>query len=122
MLAKGMKLTTAERPAARVASGGQTVKPLKPPEQSDRSWRPARRTKWCLRPSPRPTIRFRRTLGGASVEWLPDNGSTLDFAAALGLAPCFTPVQRPSRTALPKPSSKRSNAATLASIHRQMLL
>ena len=36
-----------------------------------------------------------------SVEWLSDNGSaytareTLDFAAALGLVPCFTPVQSP---------------------------
>jgi transposase InsO family protein len=35
------------------------------------------------------------------VEWLSDNGSaytareTLDFAAALGLVPCFTPVQSP---------------------------
>jgi putative transposase len=34
-----------------------------------------------------------------AVEWLSDNGSpftareTLDFAAALGLVPCFTPVQ-----------------------------
>ena len=36
-----------------------------------------------------------------AVEWLSDNGSaytareTLDFAAALGLVPCFTPVQSP---------------------------
>ena len=36
-----------------------------------------------------------------SVEWLSDNGSTytaretLDFASALGLVPCFTPVQSP---------------------------
>ena len=35
------------------------------------------------------------------VEWLSDNGSaytareTLDFAAALALVPCFTPVQSP---------------------------
>jgi transposase InsO family protein len=36
-----------------------------------------------------------------ALEWLSDNGSpytageTLDFAAALGLVPCFTPVQSP---------------------------
>jgi transposase InsO family protein len=37
------------------------------------------------------------------VQWLADNGSaftareTLDFAAALDLVPCFTPVRSPER-------------------------
>jgi putative transposase len=40
------------------------------------------------------------------VEWLSDNGSpytareTLDFAAALGLVPCFTPVRSPESNGL----------------------
>jgi putative transposase len=45
--------------------------------------------------------RFRANQAPHQVEWLSDNGSpytakdTLDFAAALGLAPCFTPVHSP---------------------------
>lgn len=45
--------------------------------------------------------RFRATQAPHAVEWLSDNGSaytakqTLDFAAALGLVPCFTPVHSP---------------------------
>ena len=73
-------------------------------------------------------LRFGTVQAPHAVEWLSDNGSpftareTLDFAAALGLVPCFTPVQSPELTALPKPSSKRSSATTLASIHCRMLL
>ena len=46
-------------------------------------------------------LRFRATQAPHAIEWLSDNGSpftakeTLDFAAALGLVPCFTPVQSP---------------------------
>jgi transposase InsO family protein len=45
--------------------------------------------------------RFGTTQAPYAVEWLSDNGSpytakeTLDFAAALGLVPCFTPVHSP---------------------------
>lgn len=45
--------------------------------------------------------RFGRMQTPYPVEWLSDNGSpytareTLDFAAALGLVPCFTPVRSP---------------------------
>jgi transposase InsO family protein len=45
--------------------------------------------------------RFGTTQTPHAVEWLSDNGSpytareTLDFAAALGLVPCFTPVHSP---------------------------
>lgn len=46
-------------------------------------------------------LRFGGVQAPHAVEWLSDNGSpftareTLDFAAALGLVPCFTPVQSP---------------------------
>jgi putative transposase len=46
-------------------------------------------------------LRFGTIQAPHAVEWLSDNGSaftaseTLDFAAALGLVPCFTPVQSP---------------------------
>jgi putative transposase len=46
-------------------------------------------------------LRFGTVQAPHAVEWLSDNGSpftareTLDFAAALGLVPCFTPVQSP---------------------------
>jgi putative transposase len=42
------------------------------------------------------------------IQWLSDNGSvyaavrTIDLATALGLVPCFTPIESP--TASPKPS------------------
>src|SRR5262245_4773980 len=42
-----------------------------------------------------------------AVEWLSDNGSpftakeTLDFAVALGLVPCFTPVHSPESSVIP---------------------
>jgi putative transposase len=45
--------------------------------------------------------RFGTIQAPLAVEWLSDNGSpytateTLDFAAALGLVPCFTPVRSP---------------------------
>jgi transposase InsO family protein len=45
--------------------------------------------------------RFGTTQAPHAIEWLSDNGSpytekeTLDFAAALGLVPCFTPVHSP---------------------------
>jgi len=45
--------------------------------------------------------RFGTVQAPHAVEWLSDNGSpytareTVDFAAALGLVPCFTPVQSP---------------------------
>ena len=58
----------------------------------------------------------------APLEWLTDNGSpytakeTRDFATALNLIPCFTPVQSPESTAYLKASSKPSNATMLASI------
>ena len=45
--------------------------------------------------------RFGAIQASHAVEWLSDNGSaytageTLDFAAALGLVPCFTPVRSP---------------------------
>ena len=54
-------------------------------------------------------LRFGTVQAPHAVEWLSDNGSpftareTLDFAAALRLVPCFTPVQSPESTALPKP-------------------
>src|SRR5262249_40157471 len=47
---------------------------------------------------------------------------TLDFAAALGLVPCFTSVHSRSRTASLKPLSKPSSATTLACITCRMLL
>jgi putative transposase len=46
-------------------------------------------------------LRFATIQAPHAVEWLSDNGSpftakeTLDFAAALGLVPCFTPVHSP---------------------------
>jgi transposase InsO family protein len=46
-------------------------------------------------------LRFATIQAPHVVEWLSDNGSpftakeTLDFAAALGLVPCFTPVRSP---------------------------
>jgi len=46
-------------------------------------------------------LRFGTIQAPHTVEWLSDNGSAftaremLDFAAALGLVPCFTPVQSP---------------------------
>jgi putative transposase len=46
-------------------------------------------------------LRFGTVQAPHAVEWLSDNGSpftareTLDFAAALGLMPCFAPVQGP---------------------------
>src|SRR5262245_45618028 len=46
-------------------------------------------------------LRFATIQAPHAVEWLSDNGSpftakeTLDFAAALGLVPCFTPVRNP---------------------------
>jgi transposase InsO family protein len=46
-------------------------------------------------------MRFGSTQAPLAIEWLSDNGSpytekeTLDFAAALGLVPCFTPVHSP---------------------------
>jgi transposase InsO family protein len=46
-------------------------------------------------------LRFVTIQAPHAVEWLSDNGSpftareTLDFAAALGLVPCFTPVHSP---------------------------
>lgn len=45
--------------------------------------------------------RFGTTQAPHAIEWLSDNGSpytakeTLDFAAALGLVPCFTPMHSP---------------------------
>ena len=45
-------------------------------------------------------LRFGTVQAPHAVEWLSDNGSpftareTLDFAAALGLVPCFTPGKR----------------------------
>jgi putative transposase len=46
-------------------------------------------------------LRFGTTQAPHAIEWLSDNGSpftardTLDFAAAVGLVSCFTPVQSP---------------------------
>jgi transposase InsO family protein len=46
-------------------------------------------------------LRFATIQAPHAVEWLSDNGSpftakeTLDFAAALGLVPCFTPARSP---------------------------
>ena len=55
------------------------------------------------------------------VEWLSDNGSaytareTRDFAAALDLVPCFTPVQSPESNGISEASSKPSSATMFAS-------
>jgi hypothetical protein len=81
------------------------------------------RSEWPWRRSPcRFMIRKTRSNPALVLRCLRDHLLPLDFAAALGLVPCFTPVQSRSRTALPKPSSKLSNATTLASIHCRMLL
>ncbi len=60
------------------------------------------------------------------IEHLSDNGSpytakqTRDFAAALNLVPCFTPVRSPDRTAWRRPSSNPSSAIMFASIPCRM--
>ena len=60
------------------------------------------------------------------LEWLTDNGSsytakeTRDFATALNLIACFTPVQSPESNGISRASSKPSNATMLASIRCRM--